>query len=78
MGITIHWIDLDWNLKSDLLAFKSVIGDHTGAHLGEVVNSILLDHEIRDSLLAITTDNASNNDTMIANFSLRTSERYWY
>ncbi|KAJ5264779.1 hypothetical protein N7505_007575 [Penicillium chrysogenum] len=43
-----------------LLGFEPLSGTHLGANLSEVI------HQILDRVLAITTDNASNNTTLIA------------
>ena len=48
-----------------LLAFKHVGGSHTGIKLAEVLNSVLNRYSIEDRVLALTTDSASNNTTMV-------------
>jgi hypothetical protein len=42
-----------------------VHGQHTGAHLAEVLLSVLSDYRIVNRVITITTDNASNNKTMV-------------
>lgn len=39
---------------------------HTGAYLAEQLKSCLKEYGIEKKILAITADNASNNDTMAA------------
>lgn len=67
MVVTIHWMDVKWNMRSVILGFQRVEYPHTGVrladHLFDVINA--LDSEILKSLWAITTDNAANNGTMI-------------
>jgi len=65
LGITVHWIDDDFNLHNTLFDFIKMDGSHTGVNLAkyfvESVKSMGCEHKI----MAITTDNASNNITMM-------------
>jgi len=46
--------------------FKKInSGQHTGINLGGVLWDILQKYDIGDPVLAITTDNASNNSTLV-------------
>jgi hypothetical protein len=65
MGITGHWITDDWKLSSALIGFEYVEGEHSGSHLADFIINVLDRYEIADRLLAVTTDNASNNDTLV-------------
>jgi hypothetical protein len=47
------------------LDFQEVSVSHTGVNLAEHVFSILLTYDIQTKLYCITTDNASNNGTMV-------------
>lgn len=49
-----------------LLSFEPLDGPHTGTNLGLVLSKTLQTHQISNRIMAITTDNASNNQTMIA------------
>lgn len=62
-GITAHWIDPDFRLQQELLAFSSLEGSHTGLALAQIVYDILDDYSIKEKLYCITTDNAANNYT---------------
>ena len=42
-----------------------VYGQYTGAHLAEVLLGILSDHRIVNRVITITTNNTSNNKTMV-------------
>lgn len=66
MAITGYFIDQDWNYCEVLLGFEPLHGSHSGAHLSETVIQILKKHGIDNRVLSITTDNASNNSTMMA------------
>lgn len=66
MAITGYFLDQDWNYCEVLLGFEPLHGSHSGAHLSETVLRILKKHGIDNRVLSITTDNASNNNTMMA------------
>jgi hypothetical protein len=36
-----HWIDADWNLQEQVLAFWEIVGDHSGANTGALLIEIL-------------------------------------
>lgn len=65
MAITGYFLDQEWNYCEVLLGFEHLQGSHTGAHLSQKVIQILQEHNINDRVLSITTDNASNNNTMM-------------
>jgi citrate lyase gamma subunit len=48
-----------------LLGFEHLHGAHSGANLSKVVLDMLQEHQITDRVLSVTTDNASNNKTLI-------------
>lgn len=66
MAITAYFLDQNWDYREVLLGFEPLSGTHPGANLSEVIVRILQQHQILDRVLAITTDNASNNATLIA------------
>lgn len=65
MAITGYFIDSNWEYREVLLGFEPLSGQHTGLNLGGVLWDILQKYEIEDRVLAITTDNASNNSTLV-------------
>ena len=65
IAITGYFLDQEWNYREVLLGFEHLHGSHTGGHLSETVFQILQEHGIADRVLSITTDNASNNNTMM-------------
>jgi hypothetical protein len=65
MAITGYFIDQEWNYHEVLLGFEHIYGSHTGSNLSETVFQVLQEHGITDRVLSITTDNASNNNTMM-------------
>jgi hypothetical protein len=69
VAITFHYLDVDFQLQSGLLDFKSFKGRHFGRNLAASLINSFTDLGIRkEQVLTITTDNASNNDTMIESF----------
>ena len=75
-GFTIHFINDDWQMKDELLAFKFLEGEHDGKSLSEAFVKVLEDFGIADRLLAVTADNASNNSKMMAFMETYYNERY--
>lgn len=65
MAITGYFIDQDWNYYEVLLGFEHLHGSHTGGNLSETIIQILQAYGVADRVLSITTDNASNNNTMM-------------
>ena len=64
MAITGYFIDVNWRYREVLLGFEHLQGTHTGESLAGVLEGVLKRHDISDRILAITTDNASNNNTL--------------
>jgi hypothetical protein len=67
MAITGYFIDRDWVYREVLLDFKPIHGTHSGANLSNALMETLLMHGIEDRVFGLTTDNASNNKTLVEN-----------
>ena len=65
MAITAYFIDKHWRYREILLGFEPLEGTHSGANLSIVLMELLQKHNIVDRVLAVTTDNASNNNTLM-------------
>ena len=65
IAITGYFMDHDWNYREILLGFEPLHGQHTGVNLGLVLFKLLQKHQIEDRVLTVTTDNASNNFTLM-------------
>ena len=65
LAIKGYWIDSDWVRHEELLGFPVISGNHTGANLGQIVNKVITRLGCQGKLIAVTTDNASNNNTMV-------------
>jgi uncharacterized CHY-type Zn-finger protein len=65
MAITVYFIDKDWNYREMLLGFEPLHGPHTGNNLSDVLHQLLKERGLLDRIFSVTTDNASNNETLI-------------
>jgi hypothetical protein len=65
MAITGYFLDQEWEYREVLLGFEPISGSHTSVNLRDVVLQILQKHQIANRVLAVTTDNTSNNKTLI-------------
>jgi hypothetical protein len=56
LSLTVHYIDApkekpnDWDLKSDLLAFAEIKGNHSGANIGEHILGVVDRYGIADKV----------------------------
>lgn len=61
LGIKVHFLDEDWNLVSNLLAYSKFDGRHTGVNIRDHVRKILEDRGIKEETMGyVIGDNASN------------------
>jgi hypothetical protein len=65
IAITAYFIDADWNYRELLLGFEPLSGEHSGPNLAKVLIAVLQKHQLADRILTVTTDNASNNKTLM-------------
>jgi hypothetical protein len=65
MAIIATFIDKDWNIQEALIGFEPLHGSHSGKELATVVKRVIESYHIEESVHSITTDNASNNSTLI-------------
>ncbi|GBB83770.1 hypothetical protein RclHR1_10440003 [Rhizophagus clarus] len=59
LGLTIHFIDNDWNLQNFLLNIMSFTTRHTGGNIADAIISTLKEFHIFEKTLALTSDNES-------------------
>ncbi|KAI0573130.1 Dimer-Tnp-hAT domain-containing protein [Pyrenophora tritici-repentis] len=64
LAVKVYFISQNWTLQEKLLDFIPMRGRHTGASIAADVLRILLETNTKARLLAITCDNASNNQTL--------------
>ena len=63
--VTLHLIDQNWILKTQVIAFRYIRGKHSGAYMVLLLETILKEYKIEDRILSITMNNASNNDKLV-------------
>jgi hypothetical protein len=65
LAVTAHWIDGEWDLRSELLAFLELEGSHSGENLAQELYSVLSEVGIQDKIQNLTSDNLTVNDKAI-------------
>ena len=76
-GLTIHFVDSDFNLHSHLLDTKEFCDSHTGENMANELSEILDDWKLtRTKLVCATTDNGSNVLTAMDTLVSKTSIEY--
>ncbi|KAF5378846.1 hypothetical protein D9615_006888 [Tricholomella constricta] len=70
LGMTAHWIEVKekrWKLRSAVVGFQPISGDHSGQNLGRymvgLTDRVGITNKERSKLHTATLDNASNNNT---------------
>ncbi|CAM4982833.1 unnamed protein product, partial [Rotaria socialis] len=76
LGVTLHTIIND-ELKSFLLAFDRLEGKHTSEKLATEFDRIIQLYDIKDKIVRLITDNASNNLAAFDNIILPGFEDYF-
>ncbi|CAE6378200.1 unnamed protein product [Rhizoctonia solani] len=69
LAITASWITKGWSLKETLLDFVELKGAHSGENMAHAVTNTVAELGISDKILALVSDNATNNDTLIRHLS---------
>ncbi len=67
MSVTNYFLNKNWKHREVLLAFQSLSDAHTDEMMTKIVVDILKKYNLENRLLAVTTDNASNNEKMRKN-----------
>lgn len=60
-AVTCHFVDENMKMRNFLLEFTYVPYPHTGLVIADTIEEIITRYSIKEKLLSITTDNASNN-----------------
>lgn len=69
LAITGSWITRDWRLEETLLDFVELKGAHDGQNMAEAVASVVTELGIGDKLIALVSNNASSNGTLVRHLS---------
>jgi len=59
LGVTIHYVDSNWKMQHFLLDIIPFNGRHMGINMADAINNLLAEFNIKDKVLALTTDNES-------------------
>jgi hypothetical protein len=65
LAIIGHWLTVNFEYKERVLEFIEIQGPHTGENMAGIVLEVLKELGISTKLITITSDNASNNDTLV-------------
>ncbi|XP_076048272.1 E3 SUMO-protein ligase ZBED1-like [Oratosquilla oratoria] len=60
LSVTAHFTSPEWELKSKLLATKSLMVDHTSENIADALKEICEEWDLLEKVCCIVTDNASN------------------
>ena len=63
-GVIAAWIDEEWKLCHTVIDLTFLSGSHTGANIAEAFSKVLDEFDLWSKLHSVTTDNASNMDSM--------------
>ncbi|KAK1383599.1 BED-type domain-containing protein [Heracleum sosnowskyi] len=64
--ITCHWIDpIKWEMSKRIICFELFELPHTGQYIYQLIMSYLREFKIKDKIMSLSFDNASNNDAAI-------------
>lgn len=69
LAITGSWITRDWRLEETLLDFVELQGAHDGQNMANAVASVVTELGIGEKLIALVSDNASSNGTLVRHLS---------
>jgi len=66
LALVAHWVSSEGNLIAATLGFQRLQGPHSGANQADLIWKMLLSYQLTGKLGYFTMDNASNNDTALA------------
>lgn len=74
MGIMATFITEKWEYREALIGFEFLDGAHTGKELATIVQRVISQYRLDGRVHCITTDNASNNTTMMGTINEMVAE----
>ena len=75
MVITCHFIDKNQKLQKLVLVFKMISASHTGIAISETLFECFNNQNVTSKVLAVTMDNATNNDVVLTNIKRKLHEQ---
>jgi hypothetical protein len=64
LGVIAYWVTEEMQLKETLILFRVLHGQHSGESMAKIIHEMLQSYGLCDQLMAITSDNASPNNTL--------------
>ncbi|XP_056860062.1 putative AC transposase [Raphanus sativus] len=64
MCLTVHYVDVDWVLKTKIISFCAFPPPHTGVAIALKLTELLREWGLEKKVFSLTVDNASANDNM--------------
>lgn len=74
-GVVARWINDEWELCTTVLDLTILHGSHEGVNIAAAFWKVVKDFNLCEKLLSVTTDNASNMDTMFLELEKLALER---
>ncbi len=68
LAVIGHWLTEDFVYKDAVLEFKEIEGAKSGENMARIVFELLHELDIKSKVLSITSDNTSNNETLVEEF----------
>ena len=63
IGVTSHYIDTDWTLRTHVISFAELQGSHSGDNIGQCLYEIIkIKYGIEEKIMNISSDNVTVND----------------
>ncbi|GJX61546.1 zinc finger BED domain-containing protein RICESLEEPER 2-like protein [Tanacetum coccineum] len=70
--VTAHWIEPDtWQMMKRVIAFEDFPVPHTGSALAKTLRNVFVNFKLKNKIMSITLDNASNNTSAIGKLRLK-------
>ncbi|KAI1782084.1 hypothetical protein LXA43DRAFT_977757 [Ganoderma leucocontextum] len=66
LATVMHYVSDNWRLEEILIGFEELIGEHSGKNMAEVLWHTMDVYGLIGRVIAINCDNASSNDTLLA------------
>ena len=74
LAVTCYFFTEGFQYREILLGFEPLLGSHDGRYLAQVVAKLLDKHGLLYRVIAVTTDGASNNFTMMASINEKVAQ----
>ncbi|GJU85739.1 zinc finger BED domain-containing protein RICESLEEPER 2-like protein [Tanacetum coccineum] len=72
MCVTAHWIEpSSWQMMKRVISFEEFSSEHTGKNLKYMLEKVFVVYGLKDKILSITLDNASNNTSAMNKLRLK-------